>query len=61
MAARMKSFSVSPSAAGVQSDSFTRFAKAYSAEIRKDAAWRAAHQADLDRAREEFSACNLLQ
>lgn len=44
-----------------QNDSFTRFGKFYSAEVRHDASWRAAHQADLDRAREEFSACNLIQ
>lgn len=44
-----------------QSDSFSRFGKAYTAEVRKDAAWRAAHREDLDRAREEFSACNLMQ
>ncbi len=42
-----------------QSDIFTRFAIGYSREIREDAAWRAAHQPDIDRAREEFSACNL--
>ncbi len=44
-----------------QNDSFTRFGKFYSAEIRHDASWRAGRQADLDRAKEEFSACNLIQ
>ena len=42
-----------------QSDIFTRFSKLYAAEIREDALWRAARQTDIDRAREEFSACNL--
>jgi len=42
-----------------QSDIFRRFEKLYAAEIAADAAWRAAHQADLDRAREEFSYCGL--
>ena len=42
-----------------QSDIFRRFEKLYAREIAADAAWRAAHQADLDRAREEFSACGL--
>ncbi len=42
-----------------QSDIFTRFGEIYAGEIRKDASWRAAHQADIDRAREEFSNCNL--
>jgi hypothetical protein len=44
-----------------QNDSFTRFGKIYASELRKDASWRAAHQPDIDRAREEFSACNLPQ
>jgi len=43
-----------------QNDSFTSFGKLYASELRKDASWRAAHQPDIDRAREEFSACNLL-
>ena len=43
-----------------QNESFTRFEKIYSSEIGKDASWRAAHREELDRAREEFSACNLI-
>jgi len=42
-----------------QSDIFTRFEKVYAKEVQADASWRAAHQEDLDRAREEFSACEL--
>ncbi|MDO8806624.1 MAG: hypothetical protein Q7R35_19600 [Elusimicrobiota bacterium] len=42
-----------------QSDIFTRFAIVYSGEVREDAAWRAAHQEDINRVREEFSDCNL--
>jgi len=42
-----------------QSDIFRRFEKAYAREVAADEAWRAAHQGDLDRAREEFSACGL--
>ncbi|MBI4350290.1 MAG: hypothetical protein HY550_02520 [Elusimicrobia bacterium] len=44
-----------------QSDSFSRFGKTYTGEIKKDSSWRAAHREELDRAREEFSACNLVQ
>jgi hypothetical protein len=44
-----------------QNDSFTNFGKYYSSEIRRDASWRASHKDDLDRAREEFSACNLVR
>ncbi len=42
-----------------QTDIFRRFEKAYAREIAEDAAWRAAHKEDLDRARLEFSACGL--
>ena len=42
-----------------QNDIFTRFGKIYSDEIHKDASWRAAHRQEIERAREEFSSCNL--
>lgn len=42
-----------------QTDIFRRFEKAYAAGIAEDEAWRAARKEDLDRAREEFSACGL--
>lgn len=42
-----------------QTDIFDRFARLYAEEIKYDALWRAAHQAEIDRAREEFSDCNL--
>ncbi len=42
-----------------QSDIFERFAKLYAEELRKDASWRASHSGDIERTREEFSACNL--
>lgn len=42
-----------------QSDIFRRFEKTYAREIAADTAWRAGHQGDLDRARAEFSACDL--
>jgi len=42
-----------------QSYIFTRFGIIYDEEVRGDAAWRASHQPDIDRAREEFSACNM--
>lgn len=42
-----------------QTDIFSRFEKVYSAEIREDAAWRSAHKLDIDKARDEFSDCNM--
>jgi hypothetical protein len=42
-----------------QTDIFRRFEKAYAGETAADEAWRASHKDDLDRAREEFSACGL--
>ncbi|OGR80727.1 MAG: hypothetical protein A2X32_09290 [Elusimicrobia bacterium GWC2_64_44] len=42
-----------------QSDIFTRFARLYSGEIARDAAWRAGRREEIDLAREEFSDCNL--
>ncbi len=42
-----------------QSGIFDRIAKLYSKEVRADAAWRASHKAAIDRARAEFSDCNL--
>ena len=42
-----------------QSEIFKVFEKAYAREIKEDAAWRRDRQEDIDRAREEFSACNL--
>ncbi len=44
-----------------QSDIFSRFGKVYSGEIRGDASWRAAHQAEIDQAKTEFSACDMPQ
>jgi len=38
---------------------FTNFEKVYRGEINEDAAWRLAHTADIDRARNEFSDCNM--
>lgn len=43
-----------------QSEIFKRFERLYSGELGLDAAWRAAHREELDRAREEFSDCNLI-
>ena len=42
-----------------QSDIFTRLEKIYREAIKQDEAWRRDNQATLDKAREEFSACNL--
>ncbi|OIO02967.1 MAG: hypothetical protein COX65_03390 [Elusimicrobia bacterium CG_4_10_14_0_2_um_filter_56_8] len=42
-----------------QSDIFTRFGKLYSEGISEDAAWRSAHQPEIDRMRHEFSDCNM--
>lgn len=42
-----------------QNEIFKRFARLYAAEVARDAAWRAAHQAEIDRARTEFSDCNM--
>lgn len=42
-----------------QSDIFNRFAKTYASEVAADASWRAANADLLDRARFEFSDCNL--
>ncbi len=44
-----------------QSGIFSRFEKEYAKEVQADSSWRAAHQADIARAREEFSACNMPQ
>lgn len=42
-----------------QSAVFGRLEKLYQTALREDAAWRVSFQADLYKAREEFSACNL--
>jgi hypothetical protein len=42
-----------------QSDIFLRFEKAYRETLQDDDAWRAANAGAVQRAREEFSACNL--
>ncbi len=42
-----------------QSDLFSNFEKAYSRELKLDAAWRGEHQGAIDAAREEFSDCGL--
>jgi len=42
-----------------QSDIVGRFDKIRARELREDAGWRQARQADLDQVREEFSACPL--
>ena len=42
-----------------QNDIFMRFGIVYSGEVREDSAWRSSHQEEIDRAREEFSACGL--
>lgn len=42
-----------------QSDIFNRFAKIYASEVAADAAWRAANADTIERARFEFSDCNL--
>ncbi|PKM96660.1 MAG: hypothetical protein CVU79_12295 [Elusimicrobia bacterium HGW-Elusimicrobia-3] len=42
-----------------QNEVFKRFARLYAAEVARDAAWRASHQAEIDRARTEFSDCNM--
>ncbi|HAU90204.1 MAG TPA: hypothetical protein DCW72_08305 [Elusimicrobia bacterium] len=42
-----------------QNEVFKRFARLYAAEVARDAAWRAAHQAEIDRARTEFSDCDM--
>jgi hypothetical protein len=43
----------------VQNGIFTGFEKVFGEEVRADAAWRAAHKEAIDRAREEFSTCNM--
>jgi hypothetical protein len=42
-----------------QNEIFKRFARLYAAEVARDGAWRGAHQAEIDRARTEFSDCNM--
>jgi len=42
-----------------QTDVFSGFEKAYAAEVKRDALWRAGHARDIDAAREEFSGCGL--
>lgn len=42
-----------------QTEIFRNFEKAYARGISEDEAWRAASKEDLDRARQEFSACGL--
>jgi len=42
-----------------QSDIFSSIEKLYREALRQDEAWREKNQAGIDRAREEFSACNL--
>lgn len=42
-----------------QSDVFIKLEKLYQNSLKEDAAWRNSFQADLYRAREDFSACNL--
>ena len=42
-----------------QSDIFSSIESLYNSALRDDEAWRTANQAAIDRAREEFSTCNL--
>ncbi|MBI4802467.1 MAG: hypothetical protein HY796_08090 [Elusimicrobia bacterium] len=42
-----------------QSGIFTKLEKLYRNALKEDAAWRASFQTDINKAREEFSACNL--
>ncbi|OGS11738.1 MAG: hypothetical protein A2285_01920 [Elusimicrobia bacterium RIFOXYA12_FULL_57_11] len=42
-----------------QSAVFSNFTEIYYRELKEDQAWRQAHKADIDRARAEFSDCNM--
>lgn len=42
-----------------QNSIFSNFEKIYKSEIKEDQGWRDAHKEDIDRARSEFSDCNM--